>query len=128
MCNVKGDEDMKEIKTSDLGLATFLAIKSCELIDVKNEIGQYKFLFLDPQQRHTLLNDYFNRADNENSLVPALEFNDKLRSLKTYCYTRFKMIGDTNVKNAITKIAGEKQIDEGDIKEIIDLSYKYREI
>ena len=118
---------VKEITTSDLGLATFLSVKGCKIIEVVEKDGQYQFKFLDDKKREgNLLNDYFNRELNENSLVPALEFNERLRSLKTMCHTRFKNM--QNVKNAIKRIADDDGIDIKMVQKIIDNFYKFSEV
>jgi len=69
-------------KTSDLYLASYLKTKGMVLQNTEKEEGRVTFLFEDDGTIKDLKKEYFNRE----GFIPALDFVDEIRSMKSLTY------------------------------------------
>ena len=77
---------MKSIKTSDLYFAAYLQSVGCKIAHIDKDGTKNIFTFNDEEGRDNLKENYFNK--DPESAVPALEFANSIRSLKTCCYVK----------------------------------------
>jgi 1,4-dihydroxy-2-naphthoyl-CoA synthase len=76
----------ESVRTSDLYFAAFLQTIGCKIVTTEQKEGKHFFCFEDEQSRKDLKEIYFNK--DLKSAIPALEFANSIRSLKTLCYVR----------------------------------------
>jgi hypothetical protein len=74
------------IKTSDLYFAAYLQCMSCKIVKTEKEGTKTIFTFEDKEDRKDLKDLYFN--SDANSAIPALDYANAIRSLKTRCYVK----------------------------------------